>query len=54
MLLATGLEMGMLLTPYPRMFGIPVTPRFVAVTMAAHAIFGVCLGLGAKRVAGLY
>lgn len=49
-LLAVGLELGMLLTPYPRVFGIPVTARFVAVTMAAHAIFGIGLGLGVKRL----
>jgi hypothetical protein len=43
-LLATGLELGMLFTPYARVFGIPVTPRFVFVTLAAHAVFGICLG----------
>ncbi|HTL15684.1 MAG TPA: hypothetical protein VL793_00525 [Patescibacteria group bacterium] len=50
-LLAVGLEAGMLVTPYPRVFGIPVTTRFVAVTLAAHAIFGVALGLGANALA---
>ena len=49
-LLATGLELGMLLTPYPRVFGIPVTAKFVLVTMAAHAVFGVGLGLGVKAL----
>lgn len=49
--LAVGLELGMLLTPYPRVFGIPVSPTFVAVTMGAHAIFGVCLGLFARTIA---
>jgi hypothetical protein len=48
-LLATGLELGMLLTPYPRFFAIPLTALFVAVTFAAHLIFGVVLGLLAKR-----
>lgn len=48
--MAGGLELGMLLTPYPRVFGIPVTARFVAVTMAAHAIFGVGLGLAVKAL----
>jgi hypothetical protein len=51
-LLATALELGMILTPYPRVFGITVTPRFVFVTMAAHAIFGVCLGWAVKWFAG--
>src|SRR4051794_14454352 len=43
--MAVALELGMLLTPYPQVFGIAVNARFVAVTMAAHGIFGVCLGL---------
>jgi len=50
-LLATGLEMAMLLTPYPRFFSIPVTAVFVAVTFTAHLVFGVALGLGAKWLA---
>jgi hypothetical protein len=41
---AVGLELAMLLTPYPATFGIRVTTAFVAVTLAAHAIFGVTLG----------
>ena len=44
-LMALGLELGMLLTPYPSLFNIPVTTRFVMVTIAAHAIFGVAMGL---------
>jgi len=43
-LMALALELGMLLTPYPQVFGIPVTARFIAVTVAAHGIFGVALG----------
>ena len=31
--MAVGLELGMLLTPYPGVFGIRVTPTFVAVTL---------------------
>jgi hypothetical protein len=42
---ALALEAGMLLTPYPRFFAIPVTPRFVTVTVLAHAVFGLTLGL---------
>jgi hypothetical protein len=44
-LMAVGLELGMLFTPYPQAFGIPVTTRFVCVTLTAHLIFGVALGL---------
>jgi hypothetical protein len=45
LLMALALELGMLLTPYPQVFNIPVTTRFVVVTLAAHSIFGVTLGL---------
>jgi hypothetical protein len=47
-LLATGLEIAMLVTPYPQFFAIPVTSLFVAVTLSAHLIFGVTLGLTAR------
>ena len=47
-LFALGLELGMLFTPYPKVFGIPLTARFVVVTVVAHAIFGVGLGLAAR------
>lgn len=47
-LLATGLEAAMLVTPYPQFFAIPLTTLFVAVTLAAHFIFGVALGVVTK------
>jgi hypothetical protein len=50
-LFAVGLELGMLFTPYPAVFNIPVTSRFVVVTVAAHAIFGVGLGLSVRWLA---
>lgn len=50
--LATGLELAMLVTPYPAFFSIPVTPTFIAVTLTAHLVFGVVLGLLCKRWAG--
>jgi hypothetical protein len=43
-LFALGLELAMLMTPYPATFGIRVTAIFVAVTLTAHAIFGVTMG----------
>ena len=49
--MALALELGMLLTPYPQVFGIEVTARFVVVTVAAHAIFGVGLGLTVRALA---
>jgi hypothetical protein len=47
-LLATGLELAMLFTPYPQFFAIPLTTLFVAVTFTAHLVFGVALGLATK------
>lgn len=47
--MAVGLELGMLFTPYPAVFGIGVTATFVAVTLTAHLIFGVTLGLTSRR-----
>jgi hypothetical protein len=41
----------MLLTPYPQFFNIPVTAGFVLVTIAAHSIFGVALGLATRALA---
>jgi hypothetical protein len=48
--MALALELGMLLTPYPQVFNIPVNPRFVVVTIAAHAIFGVGLGFTVRAL----
>ena len=53
-LMALALELGMLLTPYPQIFQISVNPRFVAVTISAHAIFGICLGLTTRLLKGFY
>jgi hypothetical protein len=49
--MALGLELGMLATPYPQVFHIALTTRFVLATIAAHAIFGVGLGLAARWLA---
>ncbi len=46
-LFAVGLELGMLFTPYPNVFGIALTTKFVTVTLAAHLVFGVVMGLAA-------
>ena len=50
-LMAVALELGMLFTPYPGTFGIHVTPQFVVVTLTAHIIFGIALGLAARKFA---
>jgi hypothetical protein len=47
-LLAVGLELAMLFTPYTTYFAIRMTALFVTVTLLAHLIFGVALGLFAK------
>lgn len=44
-LMAVGIELCLLASPYATFFGIHLTPRFIVVTMIAHIIFG--LGLGA-------
>ncbi len=44
-LMAVGIELCLLASPYAQFFGIQLTPRFIVVTMIAHIIFG--LGLGA-------
>src|SRR5438105_3269248 len=48
-LLAVGIELSMLFTPYTSFFGLGQTSRFVAATMSAHLIFGVTLGLYVRR-----
>ena len=48
--MAVGLELAMLFTPYPKVFGIHTTATFVAVTLAAHLVFGVSLGLLTRRL----
>jgi len=45
---ALALEAAMLSTPYSAVFNIPVTTRFILVTISAHAIFGVALGLSSR------
>jgi hypothetical protein len=49
-LFALALELGMLLTPYPTVFDIPLTARFVVITIVAHAIFGAGLGTSVRRI----
>jgi hypothetical protein len=44
-LMAVGIELCLLASPYASFFGIHLTPRFIVVTMIAHVVFG--LGLGA-------
>lgn len=47
--MAMGLEAAMLATPYTRFFGIAPSALFMAVTLTAHLVFGVFLGLSARR-----
>lgn len=52
---AVGLELGMLFTPYPAFFHIPLTAKFVVVALTAHLVFGIVMGkaLPGSRFAGL-
>ena len=43
-LFAVALELGMLCTPYPAFFQIPLTAKFVAVTLGVHLAFGAVMG----------
>lgn len=43
--IAAGLELAMLFTPYTTFFGIGLTALFVVVTLSAHTVFGIVLGL---------
>jgi len=52
--MALCLELGMLLTPYPGYFGIPITVRFICVTVMAHSIFGAGLGLSVHRISDYF
>ncbi len=47
--MAVALELGMLFTPYPGFFRIPLTATFVVVTFVAHTIFGATLGKLCRR-----
>ncbi|MEP0847615.1 MAG: hypothetical protein HRF50_12465 [Phycisphaerae bacterium] len=52
-LMAVGIEICPLHSPYARFFGIPMTPRFIVVTLAAHLVFGIgpgaCFAFHARR-----
>jgi len=50
-LMAVGIELAMLASPYTSFFGIGMTALFVGVTMAAHTIFGAALGVWARAQA---
>jgi hypothetical protein len=52
-LFAVGLELGMLFTPYAKFFGIALTSKFVIVTVAAHLVFGLVMGLSALALSRL-
>jgi hypothetical protein len=49
-LMAAGLELAMLFTPYTQVFGIRLSPIFVLVTLAAHLIFGAAIGAATVRL----
>lgn len=44
-LMAVGIEICLLLSPYARFFNITLTTRFMVVTLLAHIVFGVGMGL---------
>ena len=50
-MMAVGLEVAMLVTPYTRFFGIGMTTQFVVATISAHLVFGVAMGLLCRKLA---
>ena len=50
---ALAIEACMLVSPYAKYFSITMDARFVVVTVAAHAVFGVALGLACLMMARL-
>ena len=44
-----GLEVAMLLTPYAEVFGYRRSPAFIAMTLSAHAVYGLVLWLGVRH-----
>lgn len=44
-LMAVGIEACLLLSPYTRFFDIALSPKFIAVTLTAHIVFGLGMGL---------
>ena len=50
-LLAVGLEVMMLVTPYTQFFGLGLTKKFVLATICAHLIFGIALGWVCRKMA---
>ncbi len=51
---AVGLELAMLFTPYASFFGIPPTAKFIVVTLLAHLVFGLVMGLVAQCLWDLF
>jgi hypothetical protein len=50
---AVGLELAMLFTPYPAFFHIPLTTKFIVVTLTAHLVFGIVMGLATRGLSRL-
>jgi hypothetical protein len=48
------IEVMLLLTPYAAFFGLQLNPRFVVLTMSAHLVFGMTLGLWLRSRAGTF
>ena len=51
---ALVIELLLLLTPYTSFLGIPYDLRFIALTLSAHLVFGLALGLWLRRRAQLF
>ncbi|HSV15238.1 MAG TPA: hypothetical protein VLI90_13345, partial [Tepidisphaeraceae bacterium] len=52
--MAVGIEVMLLLTPYTGFFGIGLTAEFVVATLAAHLIFGAVMGSTVRAWANIF
>jgi hypothetical protein len=50
-LFALGVELILLCTPYPRFFGLALDQKFIVLTLSAHLVFGIALGILCRRKA---
>jgi hypothetical protein len=48
--MAVGMEIALLCSPYTSYFGIPMSRTFVVVTLTAHVIFGVVMGICCREL----
>jgi len=51
---ALFVEVTLLLTPYAGFFGLPLNQQFLVLTLSAHLVFGITLGLWLRARKGKF